>query len=183
MLIELARQDRRIRILRDGRVAADVRHQHRDHQGLGLSDPPAFAAQLFGDSGGQQPAEALALLLAVDDRLVQQLEAAQGAGRSTAGRLGQLEEQPLQRLVDVGRRRPAGDGNRLDGLAFRQPLEEFFLIRREIGTQAGGSHQRLDDPGIEHRAAGRHLADCTKQLVAVGDPVLQQIGIAGGSLT
>ena len=183
MLVELARQDRGIRILRDRGVATDIRHQHRDHQGLGLPDPAAFATQLFGDPGWQQPAEALALLLAVDDRLVQQLEAAQGAGRPAAGRLGQLEEQPLQRRIDIGRRRPADDGNRLDGLAFRQHLEELFLIRSEIGPQAGGSHQRLDDPGIEHRAAGRHLADGSKQLIAVRHPVLQQVGVAGRAFT
>ena len=45
-----------------------------------------------------------------------------------------------------------------------------------------GAHQRVDDLGVEHRAAGGHRADGLDQLVALGHPVLQQVGVAGGAL-
>ena len=180
MLIQLMRQHRGVRIFRDRRVAANVRHQHGDHQRFGLANPSTLPAQLFRQSGRQEPAEALTLLFAVDDRLMQQLEAPQ---RARAGGLRQLQEQLLDRVIDISRRRPPGDRDRLDRPALRQLLQQVFLVRGQIGPLAGRLHQRLDDFRVQHRAAGRHLANCPKQLVALGHPVLQQIGTAGGAFT
>ena len=42
--------------------------------------------------------------------------------------------------------------------------------------------QGADDRGVEHRAAGGHLADGPGELVALGDPVLQQVGVPGRAL-
>ena len=52
-----------------------------------LADAPALDAELLGEPAGQQPAERLALLLAVDDRLVQHPQPAQRARRAGAGLL------------------------------------------------------------------------------------------------
>ena len=41
---------------------------------------------------------------------------------------------------------------------------------------------RVDDLGVEHRAAGRHRPHGPGQLVALGDPVLQQVRVAGRPL-
>ena len=45
-----------------------------------------------------------------------------------------------------------------------------------------GVHQRLDDLGIEHRPAGRDLADGARELVALGDAVLEQVRVARGAV-
>ena len=45
-----------------------------------------------------------------------------------------------------------------------------------------GVHQGADDHRVEHRAAGGDLADRPRQLVALGDAVLQQVGVPGRAL-
>ena len=45
-----------------------------------------------------------------------------------------------------------------------------------------GADQRADDHRVEHRAAGGDLADRPAELVALGDAVLEQVGVAGGAL-
>ena len=45
-----------------------------------------------------------------------------------------------------------------------------------------GLHQRLDDLGVEHRPAGGDLAHGPGELVALGDPILQQVGVTGGAV-
>ena len=67
------RTDGRGGALGDGRVATDVRHQHGHVQLLGLADGDPFASQLVGEAAGKEPAQRLALLLTVDDRLVEDL--------------------------------------------------------------------------------------------------------------
>jgi len=124
VLVELVRQHGRVGILGNGRVTADVGHQDGHHEGLSLPDPPPLAPQFLGDAGGKQPAEALALLLAVDDRLVEQLEASERPRAAGARALGQLEEELLERVRDIGRGGLARDGDGFDRLAFREHLQE-----------------------------------------------------------
>ena len=66
---------------------------------------PTFAAQLLGEPAREQPAQRLALLLAVDDRLVQHAQPLQrAAGRRSLAPSRQLEEELLDRVGDRGRR-------------------------------------------------------------------------------
>ncbi len=80
VLVELARELRRVGALGDARVAADVGHEHGHDELFGLADGAAFVAHLLGEPAREQPAERLALLLAVDDRLVQHAQPLQRAG-------------------------------------------------------------------------------------------------------
>ena len=43
-------------------------------------------------------------------------------------------------------------------------------------------HERLDDLRVDHRPAGRDLAHGAGELVALGDAVLEQVGVAGGAV-
>ena len=81
-------------------VAAHVRHQHRDDRAA-RSRPICVpvAAQLLGEPAREQPAQRLALLLAVDDRLLQQPQPAQRALAPGARFLRELEEQVFDRVV------------------------------------------------------------------------------------
>ena len=45
-----------------------------------------------------------------------------------------------------------------------------------------GWSERLDDLRVEHGSAGRDLADRARELVALGDAVLQEVGVAGGAV-
>ncbi len=73
-----------------------------------------------------------------------------------------------------GRRR-----DRLERAALGDPLQQLVLVGRELAVGAHRRHQRVDDRGIEHAAAGGDLADRPDELVAVADAVLQQVGVAG----
>ena len=63
-----------------------------------LSRLAALAAQHLGDPTGQKPAQGLALLLAVHDRLVQHPQAPQRALPTSAGVLRDPKEQLLDRV-------------------------------------------------------------------------------------
>ena len=39
----------------------------------------------------------------------------------------------------------------------------------------------LDDRGVEHRSTGGHFANRPGQLVALGDAILEQVGVTGGA--
>ena len=93
--------------LGDGRVAADVGHQDRDLELLGLADLPALRPELLGQPAREEAGQRLALLLAVDDGLVQHPQPTQR--RCVAGRraLGQREEELLDLVAHrLGRRVP-----------------------------------------------------------------------------
>ena len=103
--VELLGEHRRVGVLGDGRVAADVAHQHRDVEPLGLAEPRPPASGCVGDAGGQQPGQRLALLLALDDRRVQPAQAVESAGLAGRDSLGEAAEQPLDARLDGRRRR------------------------------------------------------------------------------
>src|SRR5437773_18337 len=79
------------------------------HQVREVPDPPPLAALLLGEAAVQQPTQAHAGFVTVDNRRERQPGPAQRAGGSGASPLGQLEKQPLQILTDGGFRGPAGD--------------------------------------------------------------------------
>ena len=43
--------------------------------------------------------------------------------------------------------------------------------------RVAGCHERFDDLGVEHRAAGGDLADGAGELVAFGHPILEEVGV------
>ena len=100
VLVELARQLRRIGLLGDAGVAADVGHEHRHDHALGLADLATVGAQLLRQPAGEQARERLARLLPVDDRLVEHAEPTQRALGAGGHALGQLEEHGFDLGVD-----------------------------------------------------------------------------------
>ena len=95
--VELLGEHRRVGVLGDRRVAADVAHQHGDVEAFRLADAAAPGEQLGGDAGRQQTAQRLALLLALDDRLMQPAQTIEGAGLAGGNSLGELPEQTARR--------------------------------------------------------------------------------------
>ena len=71
----------------------------------------------------------------------------------------------------------------LDRPALGDLVQELLVGLGEPGVVGDRLHQRLDDLRVEHRAAGRHLAHRAGELVALADPVLEQVGVAGGAVT
>jgi hypothetical protein len=180
--VELPGQLARVGVLGDRRVGPDVAHQHGHDHALGLADALPATAELLGEPAGQQPGQRLALLLAVDDGLVQQPEPVQRRrvpGRDTRG---QLDEDRLHLGADRLRGNPPGHGDRLDRLALGDHAEQLLLGGGEPAGRGDRPDQRLDDRGIQRRAAGGHRADGVRQLVALGDAVLQQVAIAARAL-
>ena len=82
VLVELAGQHARVGVLGDRRVPTDVGHQHGDGQLLGVPGRAALFEDLRCDAAGEEPVERLALLLAVDDRLLEHLEPVEAVGSS-----------------------------------------------------------------------------------------------------
>ena len=74
----------------------------------------------------------------------------------------------------------AGDG--LDRTALGDLVEELLVGLGEPGVVGDRLHQRLDDLRVDHRAAGRHLAHRAGELVALADPVLEQVRVPGGAV-
>ena len=93
--VELLGEHGRVGVLGDRRVAADVAHQHGHLESLRLADAAPLGEQLVGDAGRQHAAERLALLLALDDGLVQPAQAVERALLARRHRRGELDEQPL----------------------------------------------------------------------------------------
>ena len=77
---------------------------------------------------------------------------------------------------------PRDAGDRLDRPALGDLVQQVLVGRGEAGVVGDRLHQRLDDLRVEHRAAGRHLAHCPGELVALADPVLEEVGVAGGAV-
>ena len=163
VLVELPGQVRRGDPLGDARVAADVAHQHGDLDLFGLADPSALDAQLLRQPAGQQPGEGLALLLAVDDRLVQEAQAPQRAGGAARCPLGEPEEELLDIVGDRLGRGAARCRDGLDRATFGDLLEQLLVRRREaVGAHRAargrrrwrgrGRSRRRRPPGWRRRA-------------------------------
>ncbi len=181
MTVELLREYRGVGVLGDRGVAADVAHHHGHVERLGFTDRPALGDELIGDAGGEEPAEALALFLAFDDRPVEPTQTVECARLPARDAFGEMDEQPLHPVCDCRWCGVQGHRDRLDGAPAGDHLEQFVVI----GTEAAGSPDRVDqrrhDHGVEHRATGGHLADRSGELVALGDAVLQEVGVPGGA--
>jgi hypothetical protein len=122
------------------------------------------------------------LLLPLDDGVVEPAEAAQGQVVAVGHALGQVDEQALDVVGHRGWSHLAGGGDGLDRLARGDHRQQVVVVRGQLVRALHRAHERADDRGVEHRAAGRHLPDGPGQLVALGDAVLQQVGVAGGAL-
>ena len=133
------------------------------------------------EAGGQQARERLALLLAGQDRSVQPLQALQGARLARRHAFGDVQEQALDVGFHRRRRRVEGGGDRLDRLSLGDHLQQRALGVGELARATDRVDEGGDDRRIEHRAAGRHLADGAGELIALGDVVLQQVGVARGA--
>ncbi len=72
-----------------------------------------------------------------------------------------------------------GDG--LDRASCGDELEQALVLGAQP-ARAHRAHQRRHDHRVEHRATRGDLADRPRQLVAFGDAILEQIGVAGGAL-
>src|SRR5438034_7015951 len=95
MFLQLTRQPARVRTFRNRRIAADVRDQDGYHKAFDATETLTTPAHTGRDAAGEQAAEPLALLLAIDDGLVQASQVAK-ARLATAGRLlGKLQEELL----------------------------------------------------------------------------------------
>ena len=132
---------------------------------------------------GQQPAQRLALLLAVDDRLVQRCAAAAArrprrCSRRVTAR-GRACSTVSATAAGVGVLR---GGDRLDRPALGDLLQQLLLVGGQPADPGDRVHERLDDRGVEHRAAGRDLAHGPGELVALGDAVLEQVRVARGAV-
>ena len=98
--VELLGQHDRVGVLGDRRVATDVAHHDGHVEPLRLPDRPPAGEQLLGDSRRQQTAQGLALLLALDDRLVQPAQPVERARLPARHALGEVDEQALDAVVD-----------------------------------------------------------------------------------
>ena len=72
MLVQLSSQSRRVRLLCDPAVAADVGHEDRDDELRGLANSGTVVSQPLGDPAWKKAAQRFTLLLPLDDRLVEQ---------------------------------------------------------------------------------------------------------------
>ena len=153
---------------------------------LSCSVSPALAprsADAVGDAGRQQPRQRLALLLARHDRRVQMRFSrssapAVPADTPSASRTNRLSTRAstaagvecVAAAIALIGLPSATISSRASSSASRPPVRRTGLI------------SALTIDRIEHRPAGGHLADRPGQLVALGDAVLQQVGVAGGAL-
>ncbi len=92
------------------------------------------------------------------------------------GLLGDAQEELLDGVAGGGRGYALGDGDGLDGPAFGHEVQQRLLGFAQVPGVGDGVHHRLDDGGVEHRAAGGDGPHRPGQLVALGDVVLQEIG-------
>ena len=70
----------------------------------------------------------------------------------------------------------------LIGRPSRDLLEQGLLVGGQPADPGDRVHERLDDRRVEHRAAGGDLAHGPGELVALGDAVLEEVGVAGGAV-
>ncbi len=168
-------------MLGDRRVRPDVAHEHRDDHAFGLTDLAAVSPELLGQASGQESRQGLALLLTVDDRLVEQPQPLQRSFRARRDALGQLDEDRFHFGVDSLRRETPRCSDGLDRLALGHHPKELFFLRRQAAMRGHGTQQRIDDGGVECVPARRHGTDGIDQLVSLGDVVLQEVAVPGRS--
>ena len=176
-----------------------------------IPEPIFFAGPAFVERWGSQIADATTVALvnaapgrdgAVVEALNTRLDPRYRAGRTVeqddfASRVAETIDVEVTVLVlfaiaaalaglvvvgHRGRRHPAGGGDGLDRLALRHHGQQGLVLRRQVAAGLDGPDERADDRRVQHRAAGRHLPDGLGQLVALGDAVLQQVGVAGRAL-
>src|SRR5204862_2818905 len=98
----------------------------------------ALVADLLGQSRGQEAAQRLALLLAVDDGLVQRSEPAERPGLTGAGLARQRDEELVDGLRDGRGRGVLRGRDRLDRAAFGHLLQQGLLVGGEPADAGDG---------------------------------------------
>ena len=61
-------------------------------------------------------------------------------------------------------------------------VQELLVVGGEAGVVGDRRDERLDDLRVDHRPAGRDLADGPRELVALGHAVLEEVGVPGRAL-
>ncbi len=142
----------------------------------------AVAPELLGQAAGEAAAERLALLLAIDDGLVQQPEPTQPPFCASARILGNAQEELLDVVGDGLGRGPPRGGDGLDGLALGHEAEELLLVLRQIPLHRDRGDEGVDDGRVEGGATTGHGPHRLDELVPLGEAVLEQVPVAGGTV-
>ena len=93
-----------------------------------------------------------------------------------------LEEQLLHVVAHRLGGGLAGDRDRLHRTTLGDEAQQLLVLRGQPAVVGDRLHQPVDDHRVEGGAAGRHGADRLHELVALGDAVLQLVGVAGRAL-
>ena len=147
-------------VLGDARIAPDVGHQHGDLEPFGVADAPPALDEPLREPARQQPAQGLAVLLALDDGLLKPPQPAQGAVLTARHALGEPDEQPLDLLGHGGGGDLAGGGDRLDRLALGHQREQRLVVGPEVGGGLTGFTRAFTTTGssIEPPVATSRMA-------------------------
>ena len=169
--------------LGDARVAADVGHQHGDVDLLGLADPPALACA--ASRPGRRAAAATASRPAPRGRRSPGAACAGGAARWRSpvdAPWASLRNSFSTSSATASGVVACAGGDGLDRPALGDLLEQLLVGGVRVAVGADRLHERVDDGRVEGGAAGGHRPDGVDELVALGDPVLQQVAVAGRAL-
>ena len=110
------------------------------------------------------------------------LEPVERPGGTDGHALGETKEQALDASLDGPRRRLRRRGDGLDRFALGDHLQQRIVLGVEAAGAAHRADECADHGGVEHRAAGGDFTNRPGQLVALGDAILEQVGVAGGAL-
>ena len=183
VLVELPGEHGRVGALGDARVAADVGHQHGDDRAA--RSARCAAPSRAASRPARRAAAGSASRPAPRGRRSPSAAGAAGAARPPRPALApwaSSRKSARSRRSTASGVVPAATAMALTGRpsatwrrSSSSSLGQLAVVARPGATSA--SH----DLGVEHRAAGRDLADGPGELVAVAHPVLEQVGVAGGA--
>ncbi len=155
--------------LRDRREPADVREQHAHHDLLRLDRRLRVRGQTVGQLLRHERRQGLARRGLFDDGGVQPLELVEHAGAGAVS--GHPPEQAGHLRVDRLLRGPERCGDLRVAHALGHHVQQLALTIGGVVTPG----QPFSDHRIDGAAAGVDLADRARELVALRDPVLQQV--------
>jgi hypothetical protein len=113
---------------------------------------------------------------------VQHLQPVKRAPAPGAGLLSELEEELVDGRRHRGCSRLLSRGDGFYGPSLGHHSQQGLIGRRQSAAGGDRLHHHLDDPRVQYRAPGGHLADGANQLVAFPNPVLEQVGAASGPI-
>lgn len=99
----------------------------------------------------------------------------------------ELREDDVRVLLDRRLREREGIGGGRVRLALGHLAEDVDLTRREVTKRRGRFDTPAADQGfheyrVHHRSTSSRLAERAHQLVAVSDPLLEQVGVPGDAV-